>query len=157
MNQVLKLLVPWDFSDHSKAALSYACRHFRGEAIKVLCVLEPPNIYAPGFNWGPEAESKAAEECRNEFREHSNVPADSSVEFQVLFGNPATEICRFADEAGADYIVMSTHGRTGLKQIFIGSVAQNVIANSKTPVLMLPSKWFDNLRSVRCKTEQVEA
>lgn len=144
MNQIQKIIVPWDFSEHSTAALRYATRHFRGEAIKVICVLEPPNPYAPGFNWGSEFQEKTAEECRNEFLNQAGLTSEQSVNFQVRFGEPASEICKFADSVGSDFIVMSTHGRTGLQKLIMGSVAQKVIAQSKSPVILLPAKWFDH-------------
>ena len=48
-------------------------------------------------------------------------------------------IISIADKHKADLIVMGTHGRTGLKHLFIGSVAEHVIRHSKIPVLVIPS------------------
>jgi universal stress protein A len=50
-------------------------------------------------------------------------------------GDPAEQIVRTARAKRADLIVVGTHGRTGLKRLFIGSVAQRVIASAQCPVV----------------------
>lgn len=52
---------------------------------------------------------------------------------------PATGILTAADEFNADLIVMGSHGRTGFKKLFLGSVAQEVLAISPLPVLIIKS------------------
>jgi nucleotide-binding universal stress UspA family protein len=49
----------------------------------------------------------------------------------------------FSTHAQAELVVMSTHGRTGLKKLFMGSVAQRVIEKSSCPVTILPAKWIE--------------
>jgi len=56
----------------------------------------------------------------------------------VLSGGPAfDEICRLAQEIPADLIVMPTHGRTGLKHVFLGSTVERVVRHSPCPVLVV--------------------
>ena len=55
----------------------------------------------------------------------------------VLVGHPAAMICRFADENGIDEIVMGTHGRSGLLQLLMGSVAAEVSATARTRVTLV--------------------
>ena len=47
------------------------------------------------------------------------------------------EIARAATEMNADLIVMGSHGRTGLKKLFLGSVAQSVLGEGNVPVLIV--------------------
>lgn len=54
---------------------------------------------------------------------------------EVAAGNPADAIVRVAREAGADLIVMGTHGRTGLQHVLLGSVAEKVVRQAPCPVL----------------------
>jgi nucleotide-binding universal stress UspA family protein len=61
----------------------------------------------------------------------------ASVETSVVWGSPAAEICRVAKERGVDLIVMSTHGRTGLAHLFIGSVAERVVRHALCSVLVV--------------------
>jgi len=52
---------------------------------------------------------------------------------------PSEGIIQTAEDWGADLIVMGTHGRTGLKHLLLGSVAEHVIRHSKIPSLIVPS------------------
>ncbi len=55
----------------------------------------------------------------------------------VLGGAPAfDEICRAAEKIPADLVVMPTHGRTGLKHVFLGSTAERIVQHSPCPVLV---------------------
>jgi phosphoglycerate kinase len=55
----------------------------------------------------------------------------------VVKGDPADEILRFADEMGADLIVMGSHGRTGVLRVLMGGVSRKVLDRAKCPVLIV--------------------
>ncbi len=56
---------------------------------------------------------------------------------QVLWGEPALEIVDFARSHEIDLIAMSTHGRTGLDHLILGSVAERVVLETRLPVLVM--------------------
>jgi nucleotide-binding universal stress UspA family protein len=56
----------------------------------------------------------------------------------VRAGVPHREICAYADEIGADVVVVGTHGRAGLSRALLGSVAARVVRGSPVPVLVVP-------------------
>ena len=60
------------------------------------------------------------------------------VDTAVYRGVPAAEIVAAAVRLGADLVAMATHGRGGLERAFLGSVAQEVLATSPVPVMVLP-------------------
>ena len=62
------------------------------------------------------------------------------VEMVTLSGREDEEIVEFACEKGLDLIVMGTHGRTGVKHAFVGSVAERVLRHSPIPVFVIPAK-----------------
>jgi nucleotide-binding universal stress UspA family protein len=66
-------------------------------------------------------------------------PPDLSIRFEhkLLMGTAADEIVRAAEEGGVDLIVIGTHGRTGLKRVLMGSVAEAVMRRATCPVLTL--------------------
>ncbi|GEM_PF-320395 len=67
----------------------------------------------------------------------------------VREGRPATEILAAADEIDADLLVLGTQGRTGLKQVLLGSVALEVIREARQPVLSVsPAATWDTDRSI---------
>ncbi|MEZ6091491.1 MAG: universal stress protein [Pirellulaceae bacterium] len=53
----------------------------------------------------------------------------------LRYGNPVDEICRYVTLQEIDLLVMGTHGRTGLKHLLLGSVAERVVRISPCPVL----------------------
>jgi nucleotide-binding universal stress UspA family protein len=58
---------------------------------------------------------------------------------KVVVGYPADEILKYADESGADLIMLSTHGRSGIRMWDMGSVASKVIHAAKVPVWLVPA------------------
>ncbi len=60
-----------------------------------------------------------------------------NVQTHVVEGIPADQIVYVAQTDHADLIVMATHGRTGLRQIWLGSVASKVVHRSELPVLLV--------------------
>ena len=59
----------------------------------------------------------------------------ANVKTFVRVGNPVDEILQFIDEEKIDIIVMGTHGRTGIRHLIAGSVAERIVRASKVPVL----------------------
>ena len=57
-----------------------------------------------------------------------------SVETHVLIGHPSHDIIDFAEHQGSDLIVIATHGLTGLRRFFLGSVAEKVVQSAPCPV-----------------------
>jgi nucleotide-binding universal stress UspA family protein len=59
---------------------------------------------------------------------------------QVLVGYPAEEILKYVDENKVDLLMLSTHGKSGIKTWNIGSVANQVIHAAKIPIWIVPSE-----------------
>jgi len=67
--------------------------------------------------------------------------AGVQVETQLLEGQVVnTEIIRAVKTLGADLIIIGSHGRTGFKKFFLGSVAQSILGQAEVPVLVIRSK-----------------
>jgi nucleotide-binding universal stress UspA family protein len=60
-----------------------------------------------------------------------------SVDWALLDGHPATAICARAAACDAPLIVMSTHGHTGIRRTWLGSIAHGILRHTLAPVLML--------------------
>ena len=65
--------------------------------------------------------------------------ADSGVviETKVLEGYPSSSLLDVAKKENADLIVMGSHGRTGLKRLWLGSVAESVVQEATIPILIV--------------------
>ncbi len=66
-----------------------------------------------------------------------NLMSGIEVEEKVEMGAPDKNIVKLAETWGADLIVISTHGRTGLSRMFTGSVTENVVRHALCPVLSI--------------------
>lgn len=130
------IVFPTDFSTLADAALAYATSFARDTGAKLLIVHveEPPAAYGGGeMYYGlPEPDTAALTAML-----HRVVPPDPQVpyEHRLLLGDPASEVVALAESVAADLIVMATHGRTGLKRLLMGSVAEAVVRRATCPVL----------------------
>jgi nucleotide-binding universal stress UspA family protein len=133
---VKKIVFPTDFSSLSDAALAHATALARESQARLLIVhvQEPPLAYAGGEMYYGVPEPDTAEITR---MLEAVVPTSSDVPYEhhLLTGDPAEGIVRLAAEQNADLIVMGTHGRTGLRRLLMGSVAEAVVRKAPCPVL----------------------
>lgn len=81
---------------------------------------------------------KEAEQTLDELAEMYN--GNELMKFMPEGTHPADDIIKTAENWEADLIVIGTHGRTGLKHLLIGSVAEHIFRHSKIPVMVVPSK-----------------
>jgi nucleotide-binding universal stress UspA family protein len=65
---------------------------------------------------------------------YKNLKDPVPVQVNVAVGKPAEEILRVAREEGVDLIVMGTDGRTGVRHLLLGSVAEEVTRHASCPV-----------------------
>lgn len=75
----------------------------------------------------------ALTEAQDKFKEHGVDAEIALLEGQVIY----REIIKAAEERQADLIVIGSHGRTGIKKLFLGSVAQSLLGEAEVPVLIV--------------------
>ncbi len=138
------IVVPWDFSDQSRAALNTALEIAESpERVKVVHVTPYPDAMEPSVVWGAFSEEQIRENLVESFGREVDLSKYPGLEFVALFGSPAHEIAHYAEESGAGLIVISSHGRTGLTRMLLGSVAEQVVRHAPCPVLVLRKKKND--------------
>lgn len=141
-----RILVPLDYSRSSDAALAYAKEvgASDGAELRLLHVLEVgayPDFYFPVqasqmFDM-PELKSRAVDNLNERLR--SVEGPEVQAEVHVELGHPAQVILDQAESLRTDLIVISSHGRTGLERVLLGSVAESVVRGSKVPVMIVKS------------------
>jgi len=141
-----RILFPTDFSELSLHALRYAvsfAEAYRAELHFLHVVDDASQYWMPiGPNnvpVGPPPEELLAlgrEELRRFLQTHLPSPAMPVVS-EVRIGRPFLEIIGYAREHSIDLIVVGTHGRTGLRHVLLGSVAERVVRKSPCPVLTI--------------------
>ena len=134
--KLTKILVPSDFSAAGQTALETATALARDHGAKLLMlhVQEPSVAFGGGELYAgiPEVDE---DELRRTLLEVKPTDDRVAVEHRLLLGSPAATIVRTAEEEQVDMIVMSTHGRTGLGRVLMGSVAEEVVRKAKCPVV----------------------
>lgn len=139
-----RLLVPHDFSDHATRALKLAVELARQPRGKVRVLHAIPPFYpvadmAPAelSAWVPPPDLLASEKKRLEALVARVVKGEDApaVEVRVEIGDPYQRIMDGCE--GMDAVIMSTHGRTGLAHLLIGSVAEKIVRHAPIPVLTL--------------------
>lgn len=142
----LRFLCPVDFSPRSRYALRYALRMAERwpASVDVLHVLPAPARFELAASaWLGRAMPHTSEAAVHEAEERmalllSSVSTnDTVVRTRLEPGDPAATIVRIATEEESHLILIATHGRTGLSEWVLGSVAKIVISCAPCPVLTL--------------------
>ena len=144
---VRRMLVPVDFSDHSREALRHAkalSDLYEQASLELFHVIEEtlhPAFYSPAmrsiYDAQPNIEEKAIEKLE-EFYHSADGPGEEA-SFGAGPGRAPQAIAEHARQAESDLIVMATHGRTGLERVSLGSVAEKVVRLASCPVLTVKS------------------
>jgi nucleotide-binding universal stress UspA family protein len=141
--QFRTILVPTDFSEPSGQALDLALGLVEpgGTLILIHVVDDIPLTYGyVGVASTPaELRARVDGEATRELQAFGPAasPSGIALDRRLLHGTPYMAIVQEAQTARADLIVMGTHGRTGLKHILIGSVAEKVVRKAGCPVLVV--------------------
>ncbi len=139
-----RILVPHDFSSSANhaAALARDEAKAHGGEVLLLHVVDLPSGFSPDTQVaGLDAPIKILEYAMMAATEHlrdlaTRLEADGvAVSTFVRVGHPVEEILRLSREHEADAIVMGTHGRSALRQLLAGSVAERVVRASHIPVV----------------------
>ncbi len=142
MPGISRIVVPIDFSDHSKQAFRYAidfAKTFNAELLLVYVV--EPVVYPADFSFGQVALPSMEMELHKRGKQQldalieKEVPADLRARSIVRAGKPFVEIIHVAQEEEADLIIIATHGHSGLEHVLFGSTAEKVVRKADCPVL----------------------
>jgi universal stress protein A len=133
------ILCPVDFDRNSLAAVPYAAElaEKHNAVLYLLHVIHVHPTAEPGLSFG---EAVATAQTRLEQISHQKLKVGTRYELLVVIGDAAGEILQVATRLSIDLIVMATHGRTGLRRLALGSVAERVVREAQCPVLTIKPK-----------------
>ena len=139
MAMLKTILAPTDFSDLSANGVRYACQLARdmGAALIIFNVVALDESNA--------VNKREIEQHKKQLEEFvAEKVADAGVGLKVRqmvdAGQPFGAIVDCAEKEGVDLIVMSSHGRSGLSRMLIGSVTDKILRGGSCPVLVVPAK-----------------
>jgi nucleotide-binding universal stress UspA family protein len=128
---IKKVVVPIDFSDASEQAAAYAAALAGqlGASVHFVHAIDPQSKFGAGPSYWQLRERLVA--LADKFARGLERSAEIRQEL------PADAIVAAVMDYGADLVVMSTHGRSGLSHLMMGSVAEHVIRSVHCPVLVV--------------------
>jgi nucleotide-binding universal stress UspA family protein len=133
-----KIMVPLDGSRLAEAALPEAFAFGRqGAKLLLLRAAEGTRLPAADPTDSQVAVVREAEGYLASVAVRARKAGVENVETSVWYGPPAESIIDAAHARGIDLIVMSSHGRSGLGRLVLGSVAETVLRGTTTPILLL--------------------
>ena len=142
--RIRRILHPSDFSPASRAAFLRAVDVAKRRAAELLFmhVLAPVPVLVPAGYLMPQTYNQIERSVRMTAQKRMNALVTRARKAKlrargllVLGALPHVEIVNAARSKRIDMIVMGTHGRSGLAKLFLGSVAERVIATAPCPVL----------------------
>lgn len=150
--KVQSILVPVDFSSSANQAVKIAknlAKQFSAE-LRLFHVadLDSLKYYHEQPFWQSSEDPKKTvfktlqEIAMGEFealKQNCFLPKETLAEVELFTGNPANRIQEYVRSNGMDLVVMSTHGRSGVSRVFMGSVAERTVQIVPCSVLVVPS------------------
>lgn len=135
-----KILIPIDFSKNSLRAMEYGLQLAEdfGSSVTLFNASErsqPGNLMAATSKI---LEEEAQIEMRNISSDAQSFAPTVEIQQQVVRGQSVDTIIETAKKDNYDLIIMGTKGASGLKEVFIGSIANKVITQSEVPVIIVP-------------------
>jgi nucleotide-binding universal stress UspA family protein len=138
--EIKHILVPTDFSDYSRSALkqAVAIARLHGSDLVVLHVIppEPPMNYTlepEPWRYGPETRFGQTEMTAAE----REIASDVQYDFRAETGSIQSVLSRIINEREISLIILGTHGRTGIRKLILGSVAEQVFRFADCPVMTI--------------------
>ena len=147
--KVDRIVVPFDGSDLARAAIPVAIDFAKGTGteLTLIQVVNPAAFVPPASpmdpSFSPEVYVKVMDEVETEaesaIRQATAEIAEHGVtaKFELLKGSPAQVLIEHTRPD--DLIVMTSHGRSGLKRLIMGSVAGRLVREGHAPVVLVPA------------------
>lgn len=144
-----KILIGTDFSPESESAFDLAAYNKKMDGSEIILlhvyrIFEPVHIGDMGF-WDPTLINDYSENYRESALKRLKEIAEKTfhnqeVRCEVILSKTgiAEEFCEFANKENCDLIVMGSRGHTTLGTLLVGSVLQQIILQTKCPVLIVP-------------------
>lgn len=136
------ILLAYDGTPQAAAAADWINEHFPDAEVTVLTVLDPMEGFLDTFGYGSQQYDIWREEAKQQAEDlladaRSHLDEEAAVETVSRTGQVPQTIVEYAQEHEVDHIVVGSHGRQGVSRILLGSVAEEVVRRSPTPVSVI--------------------
>ncbi len=154
------ILISLDFTAHAKDTFLHGLKlatalNLDVKAIHVLHgPAENPGFYSDYIKEGtPKPLDEIAEimyvdlvqSITDEKPEYKNVL--DNVDFKVIEGVPTTRLLEIIEDSMPEYVVMGSHGRSGMRKLLVGSTTEKIVSKSPVPVLVIKPERIEDEES----------
>lgn len=144
-----KILIPTDGSEAAERATAHAVDLAKryGAELHILFVVDTDAV---DVSLGTEQVQRIKEGRLDEMEELKKYATDATgriaaaaqregveVVESIAAGSPHKQIVKYANREGVDLIVMTCHGRTGVRRFLLGSITEQVLRHAQLPVLVV--------------------
>src|SRR3989338_7104473 len=134
---MMKILIPVDGSAKAQRAVDHVIKN-------IAALREPPQLLLLNVQWNVAAGNVKLfinqQTIDYYYREQGMAALDAAslpYQYHISVGTPAEAIVQYANEQGADQIVMGRQGQSGLQALLLGSVVNKVLHLANCPVLLI--------------------
>lgn len=133
-----KILVPLDGSSTGEVALDYLA-HLRVQEVLLARIYPEPSEFKEVWIALPQCSEHEQKQNCLKYLESLRARLDPTLKVEVaaLPGDAAEAILLLAETAGCDLILMTSHGRRGIRRFLLGSIAEKVTRFANCPVLLV--------------------
>ncbi|MCG8584369.1 MAG: universal stress protein [Pirellulales bacterium] len=132
------VVVPIDFSDVSFHSLDVAAELVDDPShVHAIHVLPELPVTEPGVIWDTIDDENRMIHANEALTKRLAETDHQFVTPNVAIGDPGHEIARYAKDAGAELVVLPSHGRSGLQHLLMGSTTERVVRLAHCPVVVL--------------------
>lgn len=132
------ILVPYDYSEHAEAALTYTQNVYPNATIVLLHAVEPFADHTAAGGYEDHRFEQMMESAEDNLASvAADAPHSDRIETEVAYGRPSGVILRTLQLGKANRVVMGSRGRTGAARILLGSVAETVVRRASEPVTVI--------------------
>ena len=133
------ILYTTDFSDHAQRAFAYVEKLVECGARRVtLLHVQDKARLGTHLDHRLEEFNEIDRERLEMLRDRLKNTGDAEIDMQIPYGSPIEEILKHTGKGGASVVVMATHGRGFIRELFLGSVSHSVARHAEAPVLLIP-------------------
>ncbi len=141
---IRQILIPTDFSENARHAMTYAIALAKRCSAKVHLLHTPvvPTYLLMDLSYspGPEAVTRILNDAQDALDVESKLLAEAGVEhFTAIREGTVHEVVRdYAREHDIDVVIVGTHGRTGVAKLMYGSVTERIVKTVHAPIIVVP-------------------
>jgi nucleotide-binding universal stress UspA family protein len=152
------ILYATDFSDHSLIAFDYVSKFVECGALHVtLLHVQDKTRLGTHLKDRLDEFNEIDKQRLQVLKDRLEKIGDAQIDMEIPYGSPTSEILKRTNGKDVSVVIMGSHGRGFVSEMFLGSVSHNIARHSESPVLLIPQQLEGtNITKQSCEQQIVE-